>query len=187
MKLSRLKTRPPIWMKRSHTKAENIKQLYCSWNYNIWNKTLCPDVTFIKAFPWHRLSLSISNMELIIWWLTWNKMAISPNTNTHWEWAITFLNKIQTIKNINKTHYTIIDSITRINTIHATSLYHLKFIFQSPITLHMNHALESRHNNTTNFIINNSQALCNNYTETLAYMQCGTMSLKNHTRTLRCT
>jgi len=31
------------------------------------------------------------------------------------------------------------------------SLYHLKFIFQSPITLHMNHTLGSRCNNTHQF------------------------------------
>ena len=31
------------------------------------------------------------------------------------------------------------------------SLYHLKFIFQSPITLHMNHTLKSRRNNTHEF------------------------------------
>ena len=139
-------------MKRSHTKAKNIKQLYHSWNYNIWNKTLCPDVTFIKAFPCHRLNLSIFNIELIIWWLTWNKMAISPNTNTHPEWVITFLNKIWINKNISKIHYTIIYNITQLNSIHVTSpLYHLKFIFQSLITLHMNHTLESKRNNTHQF------------------------------------
>ena len=72
-------------------KTENIKQLYYSWNYNIWNETLCPDVTFIRAFPWHRLSLSISSMKLIICWFTWNKMTFNPNTNTHRKWVITFV------------------------------------------------------------------------------------------------
>ena len=137
---------------KKNTKAEKIK-LYHSWDYNIWSKTLCPDVTFIRAFPCHRLSLSISSIELIICWLTWNKMTISPNTNTRCEWVITFLNKIQINKNIkSKIHYTIIYNITQLNSIHITSpLYHLKFIFQSPITLYMNHTLESRHNNTHRF------------------------------------
>ena len=104
-------------MKRNHTKAKNIKQLYYSWNYNIWNKILCPNVTFIRAFSWYRLSLSISNMKLITCWLTWNKMTISPNTNTHRKWVITFLNKIRINKNISKIHYRIIYNITQLNTI----------------------------------------------------------------------
>jgi len=43
-------------------------------------------------------------------------------------------------------------NIAQLNTIHVTSpLYHLKSIFQSSITLHMNHTLGSRHNNTHQF------------------------------------
>ena len=71
---------------------------------------------------------------------------------THKEWVITFLNKIQINKNISKIYYGNIYHITQLNTIHVTSpLYHLKFIFQSPITLHMNHTLDSRCNNTHQF------------------------------------
>jgi len=51
-----------------------------------------------------------------------------------------------------KINYESIYNITQLNTIHITSpLYHLKFIFQSPITLHMNHTLGSRCNNTNQF------------------------------------
>jgi len=51
-----------------------------------------------------------------------------------------------------KINYGSIYNITQLNTIHVTSpLYHLKFIFQSPITLHMNHTLRSRHNNINQF------------------------------------
>jgi len=42
--------------------------------------------------------------------------------------------------------------ITKLNTIGITSpLYHLKLIIQSLITLHMNHTLNSRRNNTQQF------------------------------------
>ena len=92
---------------------------------------------------------------------------------THRKWAITFLKKIQINKNIIKINYGSIYNIAQLNTIHVTSpLYHLKFIFQSPITL---------------YIINNSHALYNNYTKTQAYMKSGTMSVKNHPRALRST
>jgi len=48
-----------------------------------------------------------------------------------------------------KINYRSIYNIIQLNTICVTSpLYHLIFIFQSPITLHMNHTLGSRHNNT---------------------------------------
>ena len=70
----------------------------------------------------------------------------------HREWAITFLTKIWINKYISKIHYKNIDHIVQLNTIHATSpLYHLKLIFQSPITLHMNYTLDSRRNNTRQF------------------------------------
>ena len=59
---------------------------------------------------------------------------------THREWIITFLNKIQINKDIIKINCRSIYNITQLNTIHVTSpLFHLKFIFQSQITLHMNH------------------------------------------------
>ena len=46
-------------------------------------------------------------------------------------------------------HHKNIYHITQLNTINVTSpLYYLKLIFQSSITLHMNHTLDSRHNNT---------------------------------------
>jgi len=49
-------------------------------------------------------------------------------------------------------HYRNIYNIVKLNTIHVTSpLYLVKFIFQSPITLYMNHTLESRRNNTHQF------------------------------------
>jgi len=70
----------------------------------------------------------------------------------HREWVITFLNKIQINKDIRKIHYRNIYNIAKLNTINVTSpLYHLKFIFQSPITFHMNHTLDSRRNNTHQF------------------------------------
>ena len=70
----------------------------------------------------------------------------------HREWFITFLNKIRINKDISKIHYRNIYHLTQLNTIHATSpLYHLKFIFSSPITLHTNHTLGSRRNNTHQF------------------------------------
>ena len=51
-----------------------------------------------------------------------------------------------------KINYRSIYNIAQLNTIDVTSpLYHLKFIFQSPITLHMNHTLGSRCNNTHQF------------------------------------
>ena len=53
---------------------------------------------------------------------------------------------------MSKINYRNIYSITQLNTIDVTSpLYHLKFIFQSPITLHMNHTLKTRRNNTYKF------------------------------------
>jgi len=51
--------------------------------------------------------------------------------------------------NIN---YRSIYNIAQLNIIHITlPLYHLKFIFHSPIILHMNYTLESRRNNTHQF------------------------------------
>ena len=71
---------------------------------------------------------------------------------THNEWIITFLNKIQINKDISKIHYENIYHIAQLNTIHVISpLYHLKLIFQSPITLHINHTLNSRCNKTYQF------------------------------------
>ena len=70
---------------------------------------------------------------------------------THREWVITFLKK-QINKDIIKINYGSIYNIAQLNIIHVTlPLYHLKFIFQSPITLHMNHTLGLRHNNTHQF------------------------------------
>ena len=70
----------------------------------------------------------------------------------HKEWIITFLKKIQINKDKIKINYRNIYNIAQLNTIHVTSLlYHLKFIFQSPITLHINHTLKSRRNNTHQF------------------------------------
>ena len=60
--------------------------------------------------------------------------------------------KIQINKDMIKINYRSIYNITQLNTIHITSpLYHLKFIFQSPITLHMIHTLELIHSNTHQF------------------------------------
>jgi len=107
---------------------------------------------------------------------------------THRKWVITFLNKIQIKKDISKIHYRNIYNIAQLNTIHITSpLYHLKFIFQSPITFHMNHTLTQDVTTLTNFIIKNSYALCNNYTRTQAYMQCDTMLVKYNTKVFRST
>ena len=40
----------------------------------------------------------------------------------------------------------------QLNTIHVNSpFYHLKLFFQSTITLHMNHTLKTRRNNTYKF------------------------------------
>jgi len=51
-----------------------------------------------------------------------------------------------------KINYINIYNIVQLNTIHVISpLYYLKFIFQSSITLHMNHILGSRCNNTHQF------------------------------------
>ena len=51
-----------------------------------------------------------------------------------------------------KINYRSIYNIAQLNTIHITPPpYHLKFIFQSPITLHMNHTLRSRRNKTHQF------------------------------------
>ena len=51
-------------------------------------------------------------------------------------------------KGKGKIHYKNIYHITQLTTIHVTSpLYYLKLIFQSPITLHMNHTLNSKPNN----------------------------------------
>ena len=85
----------------------------------------------------HRLSFFVSSMKLIICWLTWNKMTFNPNTNTHREWVITFLNKIRINKNISKIHYTIIYNITQLNSIHVTSP--LSFKIRISITNYITH------------------------------------------------
>ena len=55
-------------------------------------------------------------------------------------------------QDIIKINYGNIYNIVKLNTTHVTSpLYPLKFIFQSLITLHMNHTLELRRNNTNQF------------------------------------
>ena len=91
-------------------------------------------------------------------------------------------------KDMIKINYRSIYNIAQLNTIYVTSpFYHLKFIFQSLIILHMNHTLESRLTTLTNFIIYNSLTLWNNYTKTQTYMQCDIMPLKNNTRAPRST
>ena len=51
-----------------------------------------------------------------------------------------------------KINYRSIYNILQLNTIHVIlSFYHLKFIFQSSITLYMNHTLGPKHNNTHQF------------------------------------
>ena len=60
--------------------------------------------------------------------------------------------KIQINKDVININYESIYNTTQLNTILVTSpLYHLKFIFQSPITLHMNHTFGSRRNNIHQF------------------------------------
>ena len=60
--------------------------------------------------------------------------------------------KIQINKDMIKINYRSIYNIVQLNTINVTSpLYHLKFTFQSLITLHMNHTFGSRYNNTHQF------------------------------------
>ena len=72
-------------------------------------------------------------------------------------------------------NYKSICNITQLNTTHVTSpLCYLKFIFQLPITSHMNHILGSRCNNTHQFH-NKQLANIKNYTKTQAYIQCDTM------------
>ena len=93
------------------------------------------------------IHLVICFHELKIWY----HHGIQTQT-THREWVITFLNKIHINKDISKIHYRNIYNIIQLNTIHITSpLYHLKFIFQLPFTLHMNQTLESRRSNTYQF------------------------------------
>jgi len=61
-------------------------------------------------------------------------------------------NKKQIKKDMINKNCRSIYNITQLNTIHVTSPpYHLEFIFQSPITLHMNHTLRSSCNNTLKF------------------------------------
>ena len=70
---------------------------------------------------------------------------------TYRKWVITFLKK-QINKDMIKINYRSIYNIAQLNTIHVTSpLYHLKFIFQSPIALHINHTFGSRRNNIHQF------------------------------------
>ena len=72
--------------------------------------------------------------------------------STHRGWTITFLTKIRINKYISKIYYKNIYHIAQLITIHVTSpLYHLKLIFQSPITLHTNHTFNSRRNKTHQF------------------------------------
>jgi len=81
-----------------------------------------------------------------------NHHMIQTQTNSTQEVSYHISKKIQINKNMIKINYRSIYNITQLNTIHVTSpLYHLKFIFQSPITLHMNHTLRSRRNNTYQF------------------------------------
>jgi len=107
---------------------------------------------------------------------------------THRKWVITFLKNIQINKNVFKINYGSNYNIVQINTIHVTSpLYHLKFIFQSPITLRMNHTLGSRCNNTHQFHNKQLTSVMHNYTKTQTYMKWGTMSVKTHPGALRST
>ena len=59
IKSCRLKTRSSKWMKKVKLIAENIKQLYWSWNYNIWNKNVMSrchiykSISLRKAKPLH--------------------------------------------------------------------------------------------------------------------------------------
>jgi len=88
----------------------------------------------------------------------WDHHMIQTQTS-HREWVITFLTKIWITKYISKIHYKNIYQIAQLTTIHVTSwFYHLKLIFQSPITLHMHHTLNSRRNNTHQF--HNKQFTC---------------------------
>ena len=51
-----------------------------------------------------------------------------------------------------KINYRSVYNIVQLNTIHVIlPFYHLKFIFQSSITLRMNHTLGLRHKNTHQF------------------------------------
>jgi len=59
---------------------------------------------------------------------------------------------LQINKDMIKINYRSIYNIVQLNIIYVTSpLYHLKFIFQSSITLHINHTLGLRRNNTYQF------------------------------------
>ena len=82
-----------------------------------------------------------------------SKSSQDPNTNSTQGVSYHISKKIiQITKDMIKINYKSIYNITQLNTIHVTSsLYHLKFIFQSSITLHMNHTLGSRCNNTHQF------------------------------------
>ena len=64
-------------------------------------------------------------------------MALQPLNNP----IANFL--LNTKQTDNTNYYENIYNIAQFNTMHVTSpLYHLKFIFQSLITLHMNHTLK---------------------------------------------
>ena len=70
-----------------------------------------------------------------------------PNTNSTQGVNYHISKKIQINKDMIKINYRSIYNIVQLNTIHITSPpYHLKFTFQSSITLHMNHTLRSRCN-----------------------------------------
>ena len=146
------------------------------------------DVASIRIFPWEKLNLSTSSMIIIIGWLTWKKMTINSNTNTPREWVITFLNKNTNKQRINKIHYTNICNIAQLTTIHVNlPYYHLNLFLN-----HQSHYTWITYSiqdvtTLTNFIINHSQVLCNNYIKTQAYMQCDIMFVKNNTKTLRST
>ena len=55
-----------------------------------------------------------------------------------------------------------------------TSQYNMSHSFS-----HHSHTQGSKHNITQPVNMINTQVLCNKYTKTQSYMQCGTMSMKN--------
>jgi len=79
------------------------------------------------------------------------RSSLDPNINNT-QGVSYHISKKQINKDIIKINYESIYNIVQLNAIHITSpLYHLKFIFQSPITIHVNHTLWSRRNNTHQF------------------------------------
>ena len=77
-----------------------------------------------------------------------------------------YINEINLLKH-NPRHSTTCRVTSHFNTIHLIH-FHIIHVLKDQNTISLNQSISI-----------NTQALCNKYTKTQSYMQCGTMSMKN--------